>query len=342
MSKKMVVFVLGALCILWAGLFCSAQTFSSYQDMRKQVGELFQQKDYEKAAGILELHLESFPEHVKANSYNLALMYVMLKDFPNSLKALGYGLDHGIWFGKYDFFAEIWNPLKQAKGYDIFMKNNDGLWQEAQKSVKPKLEIKVPEDFSVEKSYPLFIALHGGNENLETFVPRWTSYLLQKDFIVAYPQSSQLVSMNGFSWSEDEDLTLKEIRMAYEAMTEKYSIDAERIVIGGFSSGGQASLSAVLHDTVPVAGFVVLCPPRPEDFDLPGVEAMQKRGIRGTILTTEMDPRLKDQEAMSDLMKSAGLQLEFIVTPNTGHWYPDDLAEKIDSGLMHVLSRGGK
>ena len=219
MGKKTAVLVLGSLCVMLFGAVCQAQTFSQYQEMRKKVGELFQQQKYEEAARILESNLEAFPDHVKANSYNLALMNVMLKDFQNSLKALDYGLDHGIWFGKYDFFAEVWNPLKQAEGYEIFVKKNDGLWQEAQKSVKPKLEIKVPDDFSAEKPYPLFIALHGGNENLETFIPIWTSPRLEREFIVVYPQSSQLVSMNGFSWSEDIALTKKEI------LLENYTVE---------------------------------------------------------------------------------------------------------------------
>ena len=327
---------MGAVLFMQAGAVSSLQEFSTYQDMRKHVGELFQQKKYEDAARILESHLEIFPDHVQANSYNLALMHVMLKDFPNGFKALEYGLDHGIWYGKYDFFAEIWNPLKEAEGYGEFIEKNDVRWKAAQKAAEPKLEIKVPEDFSMDRSYPLFIALHGGNENLEVFMPRWTSPLLQKEFIVVYPQSSQLVSMNGFSWSEDIGLTRKEILSAFEMVTAKYPIDKKEVIIGGFSSGGQAALVAVLHDVVPLSGFIVLCPPRPEDFDETKVQKAQERGIRGTLLTTQMDPRLKDQEGMRDIMKSAGLPLEFVVTPNTGHWYPEGLDKKIDAAVKFI------
>lgn len=35
-------------------------------------------------------------------------------------------------------------------------------------------------------------------------------------------------------------------------------------------------------------------------------------------------------------MKAAGLPLRFIVTPNTGHWYPEDLSVKINEGIRFI------
>lgn len=323
-------------------IFTSAaetQTFSNYQDMRKHVGELFQQQKYEEAALVLETHLQRFPDNVHANSYNLGLMYVMLEDYGKSIEFLEYGLDHGIWFGKYDFFADVWKPLKEAEGFVDFIEKNNIKWEAAQKESRPKLEVKVPENYSPERSYPLFIALHGGNENLEAFIPVWASPLLRNEYIVAYPQSSQLVSMNGYSWSEDIALTKAEIDEAYAEVKTRFPVDEKNVVIGGFSSGGQAALVAVIENVVPVSGFVVLCPPRPAGFDREAVARAKERGIRGTLLTTEMDPRIKDQEAMREIMTSVGLPLEFIVTPNTGHWYPENLAEKIDAALRHIREK---
>jgi hypothetical protein len=91
--------------------------------------------------------------------------------------------------------------------------------------------------------------------------------------------------------------------------------------------------------TLPVAGFVVLCPARPEGFTAEKVRAAAQRGVRGTLLTTEMDQRLEDQKAMAALMELEGFPCDFVVTPDVGHWYPEDLDTRIDLAVAHVLTK---
>ncbi|MFC2158199.1 hypothetical protein ACFLT9_10215, partial [Acidobacteriota bacterium] len=177
--------------------------FSTYAEMRKKVVALYQQEQFEKAALILKAALVQFPDHLKANVFNLALMYTHLQEPGMALKALNYAQDRGLWFGKYTFFNPLWKPLKEHPDFESFNSKNEAIRFELQKTIKPKLEVFVPEGFTPEKKYPLYIALHGGGENIEVFKPRWTSSLMKKEFIVAYPQSSQLVDENGFNWTED-------------------------------------------------------------------------------------------------------------------------------------------
>lgn len=337
------VFVIMAIIMMVLPIFGGqekeATKFATYQEMRTHIGKLYQQEKYAEAAEILQKALKQFPEHLHANTYNLALMNVQLKEYKKALEALDYGLEKGIWFGKYDFYAEMWAPLKEAEGFESFEQKNEARRQEAQKAVKPKLEVLVPEDYDESKRYPLFLALHGGGENIDVFKPQWISNLLQTEFIVAFPQSSQLVSMDGYNWTEDIELTKKEIKEAYEKIIQNYPVDKSRVIIGGFSSGGVASLEVVLNNTVSVMGFVVLCPAKPEDFSVQKVAEAKERGIRGTLLTTEMDPRLPDQKEMAEIMKAQDLPLEFIVTPNIGHWYPEDLDKKIDAAISHIMKK---
>jgi len=328
------VLVLSFVCA--DGRIQEEKQFASYQEMRAHVGSLYQQKKYAEAAEILEKALIQFPDHLHANSFNLALMYVQLGETEKALEILEYGLERGIWYGKYDFLNEIWTPLKTLNGFAVFERKNEARRMEVQNKVEPKLEVFTPENYDRGKKYPLFIALHGGGENIEGFKPQWTSPLLKKEFIVAFPQSSQVVTMTGYSWTEDMELTKKEIREAYEKILEKFPVDASQVIIGGFSSGGVATLEVVLDNVIPVAGFVVLCPAKPEDFTAEKVGEARDRGIRGTLITTEMDNRLPDQKAMAEIMKTEGLDHKFIVTPNIGHWYPENLAEMIDAAIAHI------
>jgi hypothetical protein len=64
---------------------------------------------------------------------------------------------------------------------------------------------------------------------------------------------------------------------------------------------------------------------------------MKLQGVRGAIITTEMDPRLPDQKEMSGLLTEAGIDHQFVITPNIGHWYPDDLEARIDEAVEFIL-----
>lgn len=326
--------------------FCMGLAFSSdmdyerefpdYQKMRAYLGELYQQKKYHDAADLLEWAKERFPDNVLANAYNLALMYCHLEEYEKGLVALQYALDRGIWFGLYFFENEVWEPLKEQEGFRTIWDQNATLKQEAQKKAKPELLVITPENFSPEKTYPLFIALHGGSENIEIFRNSWKSQKMLKEFIIAYPQSSQVISMNGFWWHDDIELAKREISDAYERVVSEYPVDRENVIIGGFSSGGVAALEVVLDNTLPVKGFIVLCPDWPESLTADRVRDAKNRGVRGSLITSEMDDRLPSQKKMIKAFKDEGLPHQFIVTPNIGHAYPEDLDKKIDQAIDYI------
>jgi len=327
-----------ALAVLGPGRISAQER--SYQEMRAQVVELYGEERFAEAAEILTDAREQYPDHLMANCVNLALMYLPMERFEKGLEALGYGLDHGIWYGKYAFLDPTWDPMKGAPGWEVFEGRNQKAKEVAAKEVEPRLEVVLPTDYDPTRSYPLFLALHGGGENVDLFMPNWGSPVLAREFIVAFPQSTQLIAMDGYNWTEDVALSLRDIRGAYQEVVDQYPVDEGHIFVGGFSSGGVASLEVVLNGTLPVQGFVVLCPAMPDDFSPEAVRAASERGVRGTLLTTEMDGRVDQQRRMADIMKEAGLPLEFHITPDIGHWYPDDLAARIDDAIAHIRGEG--
>jgi dipeptidyl aminopeptidase/acylaminoacyl peptidase len=52
-----------------------------------------------------------------------------------------------------------------------------------------------------------------------------------------------------------------------------------------------------------------------------------------------MDPRLSVQKKMVEVLKAAGFPYRFVVTPNIGHWFPQDLDKKIDDAISHITHR---
>jgi phospholipase/carboxylesterase len=248
-------------------------------------------------------------------------------------------MDQGVWFNIYGFGSPLFDPYRAADGLDALMARNDSLRLAAQSDSSPDLKVVLPEGYSPDREYPLFIALHGGGGNMEDFSTIWTSDLLTAEYIVAYPQSSLLVSMTGYAWTQDLEVSRREITDAYRTVVDDYPIDLDEVVVGGFSAGGIAALEVMLEDDFPIAGFVVLCPARPEGFTTGPLAAVRDRGVRGTTLTTEMDPNIESQREMARLLEAIGFPHQFVVTPDIGHWFPDNLGELIDTAILHIRER---
>lgn len=308
----------------------------SYAEMREYLGELYQQQKYAEGAALLERVLDRFPDHLLANTYNLAIMRSLAGDPSAGVAALEEGLRRGAFFGLWDFDGVVLAPLKAAPEFAAFWERNLARLAEAQSKAAMKLEIVLPEGHDPARRYPLFIALHGGGEDIATFKPNWTSPRLRSEFITLYVQSSQVANMRGFHW-QDEAMTRRDLSAAYAAALAAQPIDSTRVLVGGFSSGGYASLLVGLHELLPVRGFVALCPPVPEGLTDGEIAAAALRGLRGSLLTTERDGRVDAQRALVAHLAAQGLPVDFAVTPDTGHWYPEDFAAQLDAAIARIL-----
>jgi len=308
----------------------------SYAEMRELLGELYQQQKYAEGAALLERVLDRFPDHLLANTYNLAIMRSLAGDPSAGVAALEEGLRRGAFYGLWDFDGLVLAPLKAAPEFAAFWERNLARLAEAQSKAAMKLEIVLPEGHDPARRYPLFIALHGGGEDIATFKPNWTSPRLRAEFITLYVQSSQVANMRGFHW-QDEALTRRDLAAAYAEALAAQPFDSTCVLVGGFSSGGYASLLVGLHELLPVRGFVALCPPVPEAITDGEIDAAVARGLRGSLLTTERDGRVDAQRAIAERLVARGLAVDFAIAPDTGHWYPEDFAAQLDAAIARIL-----
>ncbi len=312
--------------------------FPDYTAMRQEIGLLYAKGEHAQAAEILEWGLTRFPENLLANTYNLAFMYANLGQPEKALATLQSGLDQGVWFGQWDFEFDFWQPVKALAGFEQIQAQCIAAQAEAQKNARPELTIVTPPNYDPARKYPLFIALHGGGETVAAFQPQWTSPTLASDFIIAYPQSSRVINMNGFSWLGDEQ-DRREIAAAYQSICKNYNVDDQRVLIGGFSAGGHLALTLLLDElpVLSIRGFIALCPPVPEEYSFTDITRIKTRRQRGVFLTTEMDGRVEDQRKMAEALDEGGVPVQFVITPNIGHWYPADLGNQIDQAIEFIL-----
>lgn len=315
------------------------KVFSGYGEMRQYFGELYQQKKFTEAAALLEHHIDKFPDNLLANAYNLAIVYGQMEQYDKGIEILKYAHEQDIWFSKYAFEGDIWIPYKELDEFDVVFHRNEELRAEAQKQAKTIYEVVTPEVYKKGKEYPLFIALHGGGSNIEEFRESWFSGTMQKEFITLYVQSSQIIAMNGFNWTEDLEISKKEIAEAFDQVSEDYSINEKEIIVGGFSSGGVAAMEVVLSETIPAIGFIALCPGKPDSFTEESVKAAKKNNMRCTLFTTEFDQRLDLQKEMAETFESVGLAHQFIISPDTGHWFPENFDQMLDDAIDFARTR---
>ncbi len=314
-----------------------AARFATYEAMRAELGRLVAAERFGEAERLLTEGIEDFPERLRANTFNLAYVRSRLGDGEGAAAALERALAAGEWYGKFDFLDDGWAALRASPRFAGIARQCEARRAEAEKAVQPRLDVVVPPGTPPGVRLPLFLALHGGGENVDALRPHWTSPLLAAGFVVAYPQSTQLVAPNGFDWLQDLPRTLAELRAVHARLLRDYPVDPARVVVGGFSSGGAAALAAVAADAFPVAGFVSLCPARPDGFDAERLRSAAARGVRGVLLTTARDRRVGEQREMAAEMARAGLLAGFSVSPDAGHWYPPDLAVRLDAALRDIL-----
>lgn len=340
MKKSFVVLGIVLCSLAWTSLpDQEKREFGNYKEMREYLGELFEQQKYGEAAALLESVLDRFPDNVMANTFNLAYARTFLGDADKMVQALEEGHRRGIFYGLWDFTAKIWDPFRNSPRFQAFLKANQARIDEAQKKASVKIEAVTPAGYDPAKKYPLFIALHGGGESTSDFKPNWTSPRLRDEFITVYVQSTQVASMRGFHW-QDVAVTRRDLEAACKRILEQYPVDPGRVIIGGFSSGGFGSLVAAFMDLFPVRGFVVLCPEVPQTISDEAILAAKARGLRGTLLTTEQDNRVEAQRALMGRMEKLGLPVEFHLTPNIGHWYPNDFEALLDRAIGLILPSG--
>ncbi|WP_105614626.1 hypothetical protein [Vallitalea okinawensis] len=316
--------------------------FSNFKEYEKAYTEQYIKKDYEGVIDLLNHGKDLLPQE----EYEKNLFIIMLDkariytEIPDYKKCISTFMDMTELGFACPLVWKRFEPLKKEERYDELIEKNDLLLEEAKKKAEFKYEVHLPEGYSREKKYPLFLNLHGDGSdgNIEEHSWYWKPEALVKEgFIVVYPQSSQVYCYNGFGWLIDPEVARKEIRTCYEEIARKYSIDNERIIIGGFSGGSMAAADITMYNVIPVRGFVSLCPGEElKTFNKKHTEDAKKRGIKGVIIEGENEIEPTVQEVIHEF-DEVGFTYQYHIMDGVGHWYPDDLDERVNKALEFIL-----
>jgi len=310
-------------------------TFNSFKALDDSVYMLYQKKQYKDAIDLLENNKEQFNDNLYDAEWFLFVLYRDNNQYKEALNIISKANDKGFWYGISES-TPFYSEFQKLENFNSVITKNDNLKQLAQKNAKPLTVVELPKNYTANKKYPLFIALHGYGESVAFFKDFWKSEKIKNEFIIMYPQSSQVASMKGFGWT-DKEIGIKEISSAFSDVTSKYSVDNDQIIVGGFSQGGGLSMQISLQNIIPVRGFISLCPIKPEGITITNIVEMNNRNMHGVILTGENDSYLTIQKEIVSKFDSLQFPCNFIIHENLGHWFPNDISIKIDDAITYIL-----
>jgi len=309
----------------------------SYEEVDKQVISLCNDEKFEEAVTKLESVLDQFPNHLFELTWDIAVLSSFMRPRNNEkiMAILEFGNSKGLWYSL-NPQDKRWEECKDLVRFQKLVTENANRKALAQEKAKKKSDVYLPKHYHQDQKYPLHICIHGWGEESAFFRKYWTSTGLENEYICLFVQSSQVATPIGYCW-DDIEMARQEIIEAYQEVTSQYPIDMNHISLGGFSQGATMAMDIALCGSTPVEGFIALCPDRPEDFDKEHIQSMRMKKIKGLILTGENDGGLEEQKKMVHEFEKMNFPHDFIINPNLGHWFPENIDEQIDHGLNFIF-----
>lgn len=315
--------------------------YTKYWQMESKINTLYNQNKYQEALNILEKASESLPsDEFEKYKFNIMLLradfccdekrYQECLDIMEYLINQGYACDN-------DIFEIL--PDKDDIRYMKLKNKNDIYLAEAKEKAKFKYVVHIPEDYSQERQYPLFLALHGDPGNIDEFSEYWKpDELLKNGFIVVYVQSSQLLIHDGYGWTENFLVSRKDIKECYNLVSQKYSVDDKRVIIGGFSGGAMAALDIAMANIIPVKGIIALGPDLTEAFTKENAKMAAERGVKCVLMEGEVLIPSPELNEMIKIFKEVGFSYKLYINKGIGHAVPEDLSYKLNQAIEFIYN----
>ena len=314
---------------------------ASFDELQGQVFEYFEKPETLQRA--YDLLVEVFPYYPERTGLLYNWRYcaaALLGKTDLALEIIQESLDAGFWWGESYLrsdsdLASLWDLPEFNRLVEI----SEARRQEVQADAKP-LRLTLPLPTSATEPLPLLMALHGNSMNAQLSVENWES-AVDHGWLTALLQSSQISGPDMFVW-DDLDLGAGEIKAHYQELFKEHSVDLARVVIGGFSKGGEMAIWLTLKEILPLAGFIVVNPGGPFVQDInqwPPIleECKSKDTLRGFFVVGEKDANREKIKALKELLVDHGITCELVVSSDIAHDFPSDFDQVLSQALEYVL-----
>lgn len=314
----------------------------TYADLNAEMNRLYAERDYSGVYNLLAAEGERFPEEAFTVLYMRSCMAARMGNNDEAVSLLREADSKGIWYGEQIMRqSPSWQPLQGMPAFEEVA----ALFKEREKDayVGPLMLVEEPAGgCSNDKACPVILTLHGNGGNGRESLAGWHA-VSGMGWLQASLQSSLVRATDSFIW-DDQDVVLAEIATHYAEITGKYNVDKERVILAGFSMGGETALRAALSGTVPVEGFILLGPggptvDEPDEF-LPLIQEAQAAGraLRGYVFLGDNDDLVIPDaiRKLVGMLNDNGVPCQLEGVPIIRHEYPADFAPYIERAIGFI------
>ncbi|HET8845277.1 MAG TPA: PHB depolymerase family esterase [Ktedonobacteraceae bacterium] len=312
---------------------------SDFSSVRAQLTRLYSEKAYAQAFDLLQREADNFPQQGMMYHWKMCLT-ALLNRPEQAIQALREALEKGYFYASALLCDdEDLQTLQGLSEYKELVARSVERFADLEAHSRAELLVVPPESQSTEP-LPLLIGLHGNSQNAQLAAQDWQP-LSRQGWLLALPQSSQLITTNAYIWN-DMVKGSQEVQEMHASLTRDYRIDPERVVLGGFSMGGGLAISMAVTGAIPVRGFIAVGPSL-RDYEklAPYLEAARARGVRGYILMGLYEP-LESQDLMrrtADFLTNNGVPCEIEERPTLAHAFPPDFAVTLQKALAFLFQQ---
>ncbi len=199
----------------------------------------------------------------------------------------------------------------------------------------PVLQVPI----SVPPPYPLLIALHGNGFNTQHSAINWAP-AVEAGWLVFHPLAKRLVGCGCHWWAEHEENS-EIITEQAARIPEQYPIDTDRVILGGFSKGGETAMVLALQGQFGAKGFITIGAGgyfhmQPELWQ--PLLASPPRGLHGVAMYSPYDlERAGGENKTLEMMQAAGIQVRLETYHAEGHVFPEDFADRFQHAVEFLM-----
>lgn len=298
-----------------------------YQELIQQSVELIQSGQYDEAKKVLNQAIEVYPKD-PISYYNLACIYSLENNVDEAIAWLEESAARG--------FVDVYH-MKTDGDLDNIRGNES--YKKIIEKYTPKSELSVPANYDKEKKYPMMVFLHGAGSNpADIMVPLKAA--LGEEWIILCPPAGRILGPNSYIWDPQRDVT--SVPNEIEYVRGKYTVDPDRIYLGGFSMGGTFSYTLGMNFPEMFAGMM------PFGGALDGRFVSQETAEKANSLPVFIVHGTKDdvipvKVAEGSAKALEGLQYKTrIHTFDGAHVLPPDLSDVLREGISFIDEARGR
>jgi predicted esterase len=190
-------------------------------------------------------------------------------------------------------------------------------WQSG--AVTPILQVPP----SAQPPYPLLIAIHGNGFNAQHSSIQWAG-AVEAGWLVFHPLAKRLVG-SGLHWWDAHEENIEIITQQAGEIFQQYPIDPDRVIMGGFSKGGETAMVLALLGKFGAKGFITVGAGgyyhmQPELWQ-PLLES-PPRGLRGVAMYSSYDLERSEANQTLEMLRAAGLRCRWHPTAGKVTYFP--------------------